>query len=638
MKPDAQRTAHGATPATLTIAATTLFVLLFALVMYELDHQHYMNAKHQIIRDNFYELFNWPGTLRDNSRAVLFLVTPREREMAETRLRNQLRAIVSGPTSAYSLRLTDPDGTTVLAVEDPEKPSRLNDFSNNLFSRSFSRVTDLALPASNADNAPVGHLIARFTSPQGYAPIERLTKRYRLYAAALAAVFAAVYYFFYRYLLRPMHVITRKIEESTMGSPGLVLPPEGALETAYNKLAAQALLQEFQQRLSETANEPEPAQRRDKIAAALEFAEHSFGAKNLVATELAGRGETVTVFENFATDGSASAGVTDFTQAVRSAPKFDVEPSGVFEFAKTSGDLAVVVSGQLDTTLPALDFRRDCIRRVCDILHSALITLRVQEQNMVKQRSEANIVLSRNLGHDLTNIIATTKLDLMVVRQLLNENADHVNGQKRQLLRQSVNGVLESTRFLQEIVNIYRSFSYVKKPAYERHQLREVIEQFLQSFEPSVSSRIKIERDYGPDMPTLILEPRLLKLALFNVATNAIDALKRDNRAQKPNPKLLVRARYHAETNDFHIELEDNGPGIRDANGNPLPREKTDALFQYGYSTKAERSEGLGLNWVRTIVEDFHDGIVTAENIETGGARFTLRIKSMESAEAKIGD
>jgi signal transduction histidine kinase len=40
---------------------------------------------------------------------------------------------------------------------------------------------------------------------------------------------------------------------------------------------------------------------------------------------------------------------------------------------------------------------------------------------------------------------------------------------------------------------------------------------------------------------------------------------------------------------------------------------------------------------VRTIVEDFHDGTARAENLPGGGARFTLCLKSMETAEAKIG-
>jgi Histidine kinase-, DNA gyrase B-, and HSP90-like ATPase. len=67
-----------------------------------------------------------------------------------------------------------------------------------------------------------------------------------------------------------------------------------------------------------------------------------------------------------------------------------------------------------------------------------------------------------------------------------------------------------------------------------------------------------------------------------------------------------------------------------------LDRARIDSIFQYGISTKADQGEGLGLNWVRTIVHDFHAGRVTAENLPEGGARITLLIRSMEASEARI--
>jgi len=158
---------------------------------------------------------------------------------------------------------------------------------------------------------------------------------------------------------------------------------------------------------------------------------------------------------------------------------------------------------------------------------------------------------------------------------------------------------------------------------------------FLTVFEPTVSKRLEIQRDLQPDIPTLILEPRLLKLALFNVLTNALDAFKR---VAEPTAaaRLLVTTRHEADSDTFLICIDDNGPGIRDADGRPLARAEIDTVFQHGYSTKGEHSEGLGLNWVRTIIEDFHAGHVSAENLPEGGARFTLAIRSMEAREARI--
>ena len=270
-------------------------------------------------------------------------------------------------------------------------------------------------------------------------------------------------------------------------------------------------------------------------------------------------------------------------------------------------------------------------------MRAAFLGLRAYRQDMFRQRSEANITLARNLGHDLTNIIATGRLDLLAVRQILAAPAEggQVEAAHAELLQQSVQGLLETMRFLQEIVNIYRSFSYVKRPAYERHDLNELVSKFITVFEPTVSKRLEIRRDLQADLPSLILEPRLLKLALFNVLTNALDAFKRMNDADV-QPRLTVSTRLDVAAQSYLIQITDNGPGIRDAAGELLDRARIDSIFQYGISTKADQGEGLGLNWVRTIVHDFHAGRVTAENLPEGGARITLLIRSMEASEARI--
>jgi signal transduction histidine kinase len=87
----------------------------------------------------------------------------------------------------------------------------------------------------------------------------------------------------------------------------------------------------------------------------------------------------------------------------------------------------------------------------------------------------------------------------------------------------------------------------------------------------------------------------------------------------------------------YQIQIEDNGPGIRDSEGRLLSPAEIQSIFEYGYSTKSESSEGLGLSWVRTIMRDFHDGKVSAENLPQGGARFSLILHSMERSEAKVG-
>ena len=238
-------------------------------------------------------------------------------------------------------------------------------------------------------------------------------------------------------------------------------------------------------------------------------------------------------------------------------PVFHTEAYGSFAFLDQAGGHTLLAWGRVMPGEPGVAFRMECVRQACQGIRAAFLGLRAYQQDMFRQRSEANITLSRNLGHDLTNIIATGKLDLMAVRQILaspGAGNGAASGARAELLQQSVQGLLETMRFLQEIVNIYRSFSYVKRPAYERHDLNELVGRFLTVFEPTVSKRLVIVRDLQPGIPTLILEPRLLKLALFNVLTNALDAFKRLPDPSR-DPRIEVATRHDPQTDTFVIQI-----------------------------------------------------------------------------------
>lgn len=641
------RARRGARPGVLIAVGTALYFLTLALVLYELDRQHYTGAKAQIIRDQFREIFALPENLEEHARAALESPVEDIRAESLARLRGQMEGVVRGPTSMYSLELRDRDGRRVLMVDDPAKPRRVNTFRNNLFIRQFDRTTDLLIKGS-------GRIVGHYASPPGFDPIERLTVRFRWAGAGIVAAWMLVYFFLFKYLLRPLQRITVYLERSRLQSPELIPRPRGWLERSYNDIASQALLQQLQERLSALPRAAGADGRRAVLDDAMRFAAATFGVDGLFVAELAaasdGQYMVADVLASAPGDGppphDAIASMAARVHAARPAgepaghPVFRAEADGSFAFLDQAGGHTLLAWGRVLPGEPGVAFRLECVRQACHGIRAAFLGLRAYQQDMFRQRSEANITLSRNLGHDLTNIIATGKLDLMAVRQILSapgagDGGAAASGAHAELLQQSVQGLLETMRFLQEIVNIYRSFSYVKRPAYERHDLNELVGRFLTVFEPTVSKRLVIARDLQPGIPTLILEPRLLKLALFNVLTNALDSFKR---LPDPScdPRIEVATRHDPQTDTFVIRIDDNGPGIKDDSGRPLARAEIDIIFQHGYSTKTEHSEGLGLNWVRTIVEDFHAGRVSAENLPGGGARFNLAIRSMEASEARI--
>lgn len=631
-----------------------MFLITLLLALYELDRQRYMGAKREIITRDFYEIFRLPDDLNSHAWDTLFGATPALRADGRARLEAALREIVDGPTSMYRFVLRDPSGAVVLDISNRDKRDRVNSFQNNLFLRNFEGISDLRItrrPGREGEPRLVGRLVAYYTSPPGEPEILALTVRYRWYAGGLALIWGGLFLVFYRYVLRPMSEVTVRLERAKDGAVELIPQPASRLERSYNFLASQAVLQEVQQRFAALTGDDGEAQASAarRAVRALDIAGRAFGAQRLVLAEVRRDGDETVVTEShiWPADAEQEAAPDPALlgaippDGAANGPLFVTDPQtpGVFTFTAPLGSGQLVILGRLDPSRPDAPFRTQCLGRACHAIHQGLTALRSYRETLARQRTEANMILSKNLGHDLTNIIATSKLDLMAIRQLLGGPDTPPDAARRELLQQAVDGLLRSTKFLQEIVNIYRSFSYVRRPAYERHDVNVLIADFLAAFEPTVSARITIERDLAAPDASLIVEPRLLKLALFNVLTNALDALKRRPPEGGIAPRVTVRTRPAGNTpgDGLRIEIEDNGPGIRDREGRLLTRGEMDAIFEHGYSTKAEVSEGLGLNWVRTIIVDFHGGQVRAENPPSGGARFTLIIRSMETAEARLG-
>jgi len=120
----------------------------------------------------------------------------------------------------------------------------------------------------------------------------------------------------------------------------------------------------------------------------------------------------------------------------------------------------------------------------------------------------------------------------------------------------------------------------------------------------SVSTRL------DPDIASRDVDARQLKMALFNLCKNAVEALA-SNGTEGASLTLSIEAKDGAVT----IVIADNGPG--------MPKEIADQLF-VPFKTKKEGGTGLGLAITKKII-DVHGGSI---NCLTGedGTQFVVRL------------
>ncbi|MEM6689045.1 MAG: ATP-binding protein [Planctomycetota bacterium] len=114
----------------------------------------------------------------------------------------------------------------------------------------------------------------------------------------------------------------------------------------------------------------------------------------------------------------------------------------------------------------------------------------------------------------------------------------------------------------------------------------------------------------------LMIEPEAIHRSLLNVLSNAVDAVL-DVEADISEPKIVVRTGSDTETNNFFVEVMDNGPGV-----SPEDRQRIFSLFQ---SNKGSRGTGIGLAVTAKIMDE-HGGQIMIDDCELGGACFRLTL------------
>ena len=624
-----------------------LYLLTLLMLLSELDRQYYQVEKESIIKYNFRELFpHDTARLQELSRTILLqhrqdLPVDAPLEQA---WRQVARGMLDGEGCVFRIRIVPKDASELVVEADDAKFDRLNGFANTLFYRTFENVVSYEI-AGEAGQPWVGLLSFHYTTPEDYDPILALTKRYRIWALLMFVCVTAAYGLVWRKLILPVRHVVSRIDAAAGMSPRLMTAPASALEKAYNNLARDAILLRVAHSLRDVISAQPTTDRATLLARIPGPVRELMEYRAVLLLELAPSedGAFTVVRCEQATDGRARMDYEAVCRTQIPLPEHVVAMEGGAPVMIEEAGGCVVCDISLPEERPRLTclalFTRERGRpdaterawqletaaRLAEQLRETLAVFDVTRRHVRDERSRANINLARNLGHDLTNIIATSKLDILTVSKILGNGANDTDlDARRGLLGDSVQGLLNSARLLQEVVNIYRSFSYINRPRFETVQINTLLDEIIGVFSLSLPGKTVIQKHYGEALPACTVEPRLLKLAVFNVMTNAVDAMKRQDEAEGV---ITVTTTPAPAGDGVCIALRDTGPGICNADGSSASQAEIDGIFRYGVSTKTENGgEGLGLSWVWTIVEEFHGGTVTARNHPDGGAEFVMSI------------
>jgi signal transduction histidine kinase len=232
-------------------------------------------------------------------------------------------------------------------------------------------------------------------------------------------------------------------------------------------------------------------------------------------------------------------------------------------------------------------------------LSEALERLRdAQDELLRKERLATLGQLSSSIAHELRNPLGVMTNALYYLDSVLADAPpkvrDHI-GRLRNQVRLSesiITGLLDFTR------------TSVAQPKVV--PLRQLIDEQLARVEAPTG--VHVERNLPPDLPDLVVDPVQVGQVLFNLLTNAVQAM------EAGGGTLTLRARRHGDR--VRIDVADTGPGI--------PAEQLEKIFEPLFTTKA-RGIGLGLSVSRTLVTA-NGGTLTASNQPGGGAVLSMEL------------
>ncbi|HYC67421.1 cell cycle histidine kinase CckA [Brevundimonas sp.] len=246
------------------------------------------------------------------------------------------------------------------------------------------------------------------------------------------------------------------------------------------------------------------------------------------------------------------------------------------------------------------------------------------------QKMQAVGQLAGGVAHDFNNLLTAIQLQLSGLLER------HPVGDPSY---EGLNEIRQTAIRAADLVRKLLAFSRKSTVRRERLDLGELVGEFAVLLRRLLREDVRLETDYGRDLPVVLADKSQLETAVMNLAVNARDAMRgvvepgagvvtiRTLRLTRDEARALGWAAAPTE-NVALIEVSDTGPGV--------PPDILGKIFEPFFTTKAvNEGTGMGLATVYGIVEQA-GGHINVSNLEGAGAAF--RIFLPEAGEVELAE
>jgi PAS domain S-box-containing protein len=207
----------------------------------------------------------------------------------------------------------------------------------------------------------------------------------------------------------------------------------------------------------------------------------------------------------------------------------------------------------------------------------------IQARLIQFQKMESMGPLAAGIAHELNTPLGI----ILGYAQLLKEDFKEDSPMHEDL------GVIENqSKICRKIVGDLLRFSRQTESTLTRLDINQSIEEVVSVVEHTFKlDRVKIERDYHSDLPTVKWDKDKLKQVFVNLLNNAHDAIDTDG-------TINITTSFDKDNSEIMVSVADTGMGI--------PPEIMDRIFDPFFTTKrVDQGTGLGLSVTFGIIQEY---------------------------------
>ena len=243
------------------------------------------------------------------------------------------------------------------------------------------------------------------------------------------------------------------------------------------------------------------------------------------------------------------------------------------------------------------------------------------------QKMQAVGQLAGGVAHDFNNLLTAIQLQLSGLLER------HPVGDPSY---EGLNEIRQTAIRAADLVRKLLAFSRKSTVRRERLDLGELVSEFTVLLRRLLREDVRLETDYGRDLPVVLADKSQLETAVMNLAVNARDAMRGVVEPGAGVVTIKTRRLTAAEARAMGwmdvtteevalIEVSDTGAGV--------PPELLDKIFEPFFTTKAiNEGTGMGLATVYGIVQQA-GGHIAVTNLPGAGAAFRILLPAASAEE-----